>query len=517
MNTKHIQNPNKDGARTAVSYIRFSSRKQAPGASVQRQLELTRNFCKLHRLTLDESRNILDPALSGFRGANTAQGNLGTFIKAVKAGKIEVPIILCVEALDRITRQETTEAVHLLTELLLLGVQIGLVSDDKILTHEMVKNNPVELIVATTYLIRGHDESRMKSSRTGDAVQRMIEHVKKNEPCNLGGYLPPWLKYDRERNRFLKDTDKAAIVQRVFSEYLKGKGTTAIVKDLVKGKVSKWNDTENRKAPWRPGGIRSMLQNKQVIGTLKLGGLEFPKYLEAIVDESDFNKVQLMLEKNTTRHGKHDGHANNLFPRHIFCSKCGSPLAVHKSSSKNYFYCLKARDYGCSDRTYLPANDVELWVFGVLLKQAPSILVAEADTITAKDISRLQTELASIKRKRQNILALLDDDSTSTDDLKPILAGYKTKESEVTRLLLEASVKHDEQRTAPKNFVSFIQLIGKDLKDQGTRQQIKNLLPSVIKRVEVDLRESNTRIQLTGGEWLDKQFLTDEQADKIGV
>src|ERR1039458_3975074 len=144
MNAKAVETPNKDGAKVAISYIRFSSRKQAPGVSVERQTELTRDFCHRHKLNLDESRSILDPALSGFRGANTAQGNLGTFIKAVKAGKIEVPIVLCVEALDRITRHETTEAVHLFTELILLGVQIGLVSDDKIITHDTIKNSPVE-------------------------------------------------------------------------------------------------------------------------------------------------------------------------------------------------------------------------------------------------------------------------------------------------------------------------------------------------------------------------------------
>jgi DNA invertase Pin-like site-specific DNA recombinase len=453
--------------------------------------------------------------LSGFRGANTAQGNLGTFIRAVKEGKIERGICLCVEALDRITRQETTEAVHLFTELLLMGVQIGLVSDDKIITHDTIKSSPVELIVATTYLIRGHDESRMKSNRTGDAVQRMIENVKQGKPCNLGGYLPPWIKYDKERHTFIKDTDKALIVQRVFDEYLQGKGTTAIVKALVKGKVAKWNNTTNRQAPWRAGGIRSMLQNKQVIGTLKLGGMEFPKYLKPIISENDFNKVQLLLEKNTTRHGKHDGNANNLFNRHIFCAKCGSPLGVHKSSSKNYFYCLKARDYGCEDKLYVDTATIEQWVFVMLLKQAPSIMLADADTTTAKDIARLQTELALIKIKRGRTHALLQDDTTSTDDLKPILAQFKTREQQISKELLEASVKHNDARTAPKNFVSFIQLIGRDLKDQGIRHNIKALLPSVIRKVEVDLKEHHTRIELPSGQCLEKVFLTEAEAERL--
>ena len=538
MNTKVVETPNKDGDRTAISYVRFSSRKQAPGLSVVRQTELTRDFCQRHKLSLDESRSILDPALSGFRGANTAQGNLGTFIKAVKAGKIEVPIVLCVEALDRITRQEITQAVHLFTELLLLGVQIGLVSDDEILTLEKVNKEPTKLYVAVAYLIRGHDESRMKASRTNDFVKRAIEQVKQGKPLNLGGYLPPWFKYDKDKNRFILNDDKAEIVKSVFDAYLSGKGTTAIVKDLVKGKVPKWNDTKDRKAPWRAGGIRSMLQNKQVIGTLKLGGVEYPNYLKAIVPEADFNKVQLMLDKNSGtikldehgkpvlsksgkrilldgRHGKHDGRANNLFNRHIFC-KCGSPLGCHKSSTKNYFFCLKGRDYGCKDTTYLPADDVEQWVFGALFKKAPSILVAEADTSTAKEISRLETELASIRKKRKNALALLEDDTTSGDDLKPILSALKTREQATQQSLLEARAKQLQEKTAPKNLASFLQLIAKDLKDDAIRQQLKNLVPTIIKRVEIELATDTVRIQLMNDAWLG-DFITDAQAEEMGI
>ncbi|HEV2395084.1 MAG TPA: recombinase family protein [Verrucomicrobiae bacterium] len=516
MNTEHLENPNKAEAKVAISYVRFSSRKQRFGKSVERQLDETRAFCQEHKLNLDESRSIMDPGLSAFRGANTAQGNLGTFIRAVKAGRIEVPIVLCVEALDRITRQETTEAVHLLTELLLLGVEIGLVSDDKILTHAAVKNSPVELIVATTYLIRGYDESRMKFRRTSDAVKRMIATVKQGKPCQLGGYLPPWYRFDKEKNRFVRDDAKAAIVKRVFDAYLNGKGTTAIVKDLVGYKVPKWNDTKDRHAPWRAGGVRSMLRNKQVIGTLTLGGVEYPNYLKPIVPEADFNKVQMMLDKNTTRHGKHDARINNLFNGHIFCKSCRKPLGVHKSSSANYYHCFNARDYGCQDKKYVKADDVEQWVFGVLLKKAPSILRAEKDTKTAREIDRLETELASIRKKRKNTLILLEDDTTNTDDLKPILADLKTRERDTEKALREARVKHSERKTAPKNLAVFLQLIARDLRDQTIRQQIKALVPTFLKRVEIELETDTVRVQLLNGAWLG-DYMTDEQAEEAGL
>ena len=143
----------KPALRRAVSYIRFSSPGQEHGTSVERQLEVTKEFCKRHNLFIDEE--IEDLKTSGFKGKNATIGNLRTFIKAVEERKVPKGTVLVVEALNRLTRNSVTEATNLLTTILTNGVDIGLVTEDKIYSNEYVNNNPFELIVAVTWLIRG--------------------------------------------------------------------------------------------------------------------------------------------------------------------------------------------------------------------------------------------------------------------------------------------------------------------------------------------------------------------------
>lgn len=498
--------------RPAISYVRFSSRKQQHGASVERQLELTREFCHRHNLLLDETKTIKDLGVSAFRGKNTDEGNLGAFIQGVKNGKIPAGVVLCVEALDRISRAEALKAINLVSGILLMGIDIGLVSDDKILSQEYVAKNQHELHVAIAYLIRGHDESRMKGSRTGDAVQRMISHVKKGEPCRLGGYLPHWFKYDKTAHKFIPDDEKIKTIKAIFRHYLSGMGSTAIVK-AVKG-MPKWNNTG---APIKAGGIKSLLRNSQVIGTLKLGGGEYPRYLEPIIDQKDFDKVQVMLDANRTRRGKHDGKVNNLFNHHIFCGTCGGPLNCHKSASKNYFFCNNGRDYVCKDRKYYPADELEQWVFGILLKKSPSFLLAQHDAGPQREVDRLETELAVWNKKKANILVLLDDPDTAVDDLKPKLAEVKSKIAETQQELTRARVKAAEDKKNPAQLVALVRLVDRDLRDQDTRRKIKALLPSVIRRIEVELAGDVVRIEMRNGQLLGGKWMTDDEAEQAGV
>lgn len=499
--------------RQAISYIRFSSRKQRFGVSVQRQVDETRAFCHRHNLILDELKSIKDLGVSAYHSKNTDEGNLGLFMEAVKSGIIQTPVVLVVEALDRLTRDKITDAMNLLLTLLRMGVSIGLISDNKIYSKEYIDANNMELIIAFSYLTRGHDESRMKSLRTNDAVTRMIENIKNNKPCNLGGYLPPWYKFNKDKQVYVLSEDKANIVRKVFNLYLSGKGTTTIVKILKQNKVPKWNNTEGRNAPWKAGGIRSMLRNKQVIGIIKLRGNEY-NVLPAIVDINDYNKVQILLDKNTNRHGKHtSNYIANLFNGLIFCSSCSHSLAVHKSSHKTYFHCLHSRDYNCKDKTYWSANEVELSIFGIFLKNAPSILIAEKDKSINKEIEGMEATLKTLENKKAKILAMIDDPESKVEELKQKMAENKRRIIETNKKLNELRIKANTLISIPRNFNTFINLINQDLTNNETRQQIKNILPSVVKRIEVNLAENNLSVEMTNGEII--KYASEEQTIDI--
>ena len=72
---------------TAYVYVRFSSKKQEQGHSVERQLDLARKYAARHGLTLDE-RSYQDLGISAFKGKNLVEGALGTFLNGVRQGAI---------------------------------------------------------------------------------------------------------------------------------------------------------------------------------------------------------------------------------------------------------------------------------------------------------------------------------------------------------------------------------------------------------------------------------------------
>jgi hypothetical protein len=69
----------------AFSYARFSSAKQADGASLARQLEAAQRYCERNGLKLNE-RTFVDMGVSGYHGANSLAGDLAVFIDLVKQG-----------------------------------------------------------------------------------------------------------------------------------------------------------------------------------------------------------------------------------------------------------------------------------------------------------------------------------------------------------------------------------------------------------------------------------------------
>ena len=65
----------------AFPHIRFSSKKQADGASLERQLTGTRTYCEKNNLLLNESLTFRDLGVSAFNGDNLEHG-LGDLLLA---------------------------------------------------------------------------------------------------------------------------------------------------------------------------------------------------------------------------------------------------------------------------------------------------------------------------------------------------------------------------------------------------------------------------------------------------
>ncbi|HEY2328878.1 MAG TPA: recombinase family protein [Verrucomicrobiae bacterium] len=109
--------------KTAISYLRFSSRKQSTNDSYRRQIEAAEKFCKENNLVLSE--RLEDLGISAWKGKNLSdESALGGFLKLVEAGKVPKFTVLICENLDRLSRANILDALSLFTSILKSGVEI---------------------------------------------------------------------------------------------------------------------------------------------------------------------------------------------------------------------------------------------------------------------------------------------------------------------------------------------------------------------------------------------------------
>jgi DNA invertase Pin-like site-specific DNA recombinase len=113
----------------AYSYARFSSRAQAEGDSLRRQLSAAYAYAEANGLELDTS--LQDLGVSAFTGANRVKGALKSFMDRVESGEIPRGSLLLIDSMDRLSRQDVTQATHQLLGIALAGITVVTLSDGR--------------------------------------------------------------------------------------------------------------------------------------------------------------------------------------------------------------------------------------------------------------------------------------------------------------------------------------------------------------------------------------------------
>ncbi len=314
----------------AFSYIRWSSNVQSEGDSLPRQLEATRRICEEKGWELDESLKP-DKGVSAYFGNNIENGSLGIFLQAVKAQKIEVPCVLVVEALDRLTRTRLREARRLFEGLLEQGVSICTANNGKVYDQNSLEN-PLDLLMSLMELNAAYQYSAGIGRRVSAAWTRKKEAAAKGEI--LTSRTPAWLIANRATNRFKIIKSKATIVRRIFREYLNGKGARLIAYGLDKEDVPNfgWG------AGWSATSVRRILMSCSVIGDYQPckylsktkrvpEGAAIQGYYPSVIEKHVFYSAQERMKARFTPRGARK-HVFNLFSGLIKCALCGSTIVL---------------------------------------------------------------------------------------------------------------------------------------------------------------------------------------------
>ncbi|WP_137956731.1 recombinase family protein [Burkholderia sp. 4M9327F10] len=397
MNSDHMSQP------LVVSYIRFSTPRQASGDSLRRQTAGAREWCARHGWTLDEKLSIHDLGVSGFNKDNISRGALATFLQAVSGGLVPQGSYLIIENLDRLTRADLPTAVTLLLSIVQSGITCVTLMDGQEWSKERL-TNPADFMLSVMLLYRGHDESRVKSQRIRAVHDRAREQLDRS----VFGRAPGWLRRTADGSDWEEIPELVEIVKKVFEFAASGYGGVAIAKQA---NAENWLvpslSAREKGTGWHTTLPTKLVRNRAVLGELEFhvirdgqstpSGQVVEKWYPEIISEELFFRANAAIDARRGKPNRRDATYRNVFQGVIFCGHCGATLARKakagsKKNSKGYAqYVCSDRHRGASSCPNYNAKELERALIPLLYRYFSEHLGDDTR------LSSLRDELASVK------------------------------------------------------------------------------------------------------------------------
>lgn len=462
----------------AFSYLRFSSAAQAAGDSLRRQLALAEAWAAKHpEIELDTTTR--DLGVSAYKGEHRVKGALAAFLKRVEQGQIPPGSFLLIEAFDRLSRENETVAINLLTSITLAGIKVVTLRDGS--TYDD-KSDAMDLMRAILIMSNAHGENRQRGARLAESWAD-----KKKTARETGKVLtrrgPAWTKFNEATERFDLVPQRADVVRRIFKECTEGLGSSAIARRLNEDP-----DVEPFVAGskgFHAGYVLTILKSPSVIGTYtptlwsktageravrQPDGDEITGYYPPVIDKELFERCQAILtvrNKHPTR-----GRRGKTFPNILLglgkCEACGGTLVLGNHMNKErvrYLRCYNSsRGFRCPNKTRYSLPKVQCWLEFFLAKAKWQDVPYEA----AHDLTPLIAQRDDLKNKIANLLDQLEISSSVGGRLREREAELAKVEKAISTAvaadLLARRLTHTEAADEALKWVrSFSTLEGDDL------------------------------------------------------
>jgi DNA invertase Pin-like site-specific DNA recombinase len=438
----------------AYSYVRMSTDLQLKGDSLRRQLEASAAYAATHDLELVDESRLEDIGVSAFKGANVAEGALGRFLDAAKAGKVPAGSFLLVESLDRLSRQEVRKSLGIFLSIIDAGVNIVTLADNRVYTAQ--KTELVDLLTSLVIMSRAHEESQTKSRRVGAAWANKRANARTRP---LTATCPAWLRLLQDRTKYEVIEDRAATVRLIFEESASGIGNYSITQRLNKRRVPHFGKSNG----WHPSYVSKILKNRAVIGEFQphrlVDGERRPDgdavkgYFPAVVDEQLFYRVQLGLHERLARGaGRKGAGVSNLFSGILTCAYCLSPMKFENKGpppkGANFLVCDGARrGLGCEPTRWRYDHFEASFLAFVREVDLERVIHSEDETTKRSSIDEtitaLRGEQETIRQRMEKAYDLLDLAGSATN-----FVAQKLQQLEDRRSAIEVELREREQERA---------------------------------------------------------------------
>lgn len=471
--------------RTAISYARWSSGRQAQGDSLRRQSENALEFCATYGLTLDQQ--LVDDGVSAFKGANL-EASLGQFVADVKAGKIANDYVLIVENIDRITRVKPTRAVRYFLDLLDTGLTLVTLTDGRVHTAEGYDDNFANLLMSLMAMQAAHEYSDKLSKRIGASWAGRVQRAKQGERLKLSK-VPFWID---QKTQVLND--RADDARLIFRLAIEGQGQWAVTNHLNENGIP-----SPRGGTWGKSMVQDILKSKAAYGSLVLKGEEIKGYFPALISETDWLAIQ---GRQRVRHqNPQAGNTTNLFPRLLRCAHCGSPMVVTttKSGGKTWRYLIcEGRALKRTECTALNwrYDDFEREFIDRIGFLAVPIPAGEAVSVDTQRAAELEGAISALEERHKNVLAGVaeaGDAATRSillDSAQSISEETRTKRNELVQLR-ESAARFQQAAATTVDFAADLEEMQRLATED--RAEAQRLVANVVERIELESASKDLR------------------------
>ena len=486
-----------------VGYCRFSSEGQRDGYSIEAQKKAINEYCKAEGHTV--LRFYVDEAQTG------TEDDRESFLTMIDAAKHKEFEAIIVHKLDRFARNRYDSAVYgrMLekAEVRLISVLEPIVSED---TPEAgLFRGVVETI--NEYYSKNLGRETLKGKTIAAQGAK-----------HLGGQIPFGYKKD-EHGVYTPHPEEAPIVLELYKRLDAGAKLIELARWLkAKGVYTRYNK------PYRPEGIRQMVQNPVYTGRYTWGVRSKRKKFEpvvienafpAIVDQELFRRVNALIADRAYGPRSRRKEVDYILTGYLYCEYCGRHLYGYKSITRytnkagehvEYFaYRYRCTDYiaRAKEIRMEPDKDRPLCKLQMFKKEELEAFVGAAirsvvfsgETLkvvavalqerlkkkapgSPEDLKKVEAQLAALSTKSERLLDLYLDGGIDK-------AAYTAKRRELEAQVLLLSQEREKLQVAP--MVASVESLQAAIEKYGADQptdaleSTKILLATFVDRIEV--------------------------------
>jgi DNA invertase Pin-like site-specific DNA recombinase len=446
----------------AYRYARYSHTAQSEGMSLERQQDAADTWATGHGLVIDNSLAVfVDAGVSASRGKNLAVGALAKFRQAVAAGDVAAGSYLLVESVSRFSRLLPMDSQPVLRELVEAGIRVVFLDSGT----EYNLDNLGQLGNDIVFSVKAHEAASYAQTLSGYRSKswNKAKEQMRTEGTAATRMVPFWLTcpavFDGAkvgRGAIERHPTYAPIVERMFREYVAGKGKGEIAAGLERDGVPcpARLGTQTAAMHWRHTIVGRVLSNRAVLGelqpmreiktriTLKTGivkalkrqrtadGEPIPGYYPRVISDELYEQARVVRESNRAHAGSRinagRGEIRHILARLATCPVCGSAMKRVYKGDPRYparYVCSRALagKAGTCQRVYVSVAAVTRAMCegaAALERGAPG-----ADATLNAERGRLETELAATRAKAEGLSAQILAAALDLDESAPAVSG----------------------------------------------------------------------------------------------